>query len=114
MRVKGGNVRQKRHKKLLKATKGYRLTYSKLYRRAHEAWMHAGQYSLAHRRRRYSQMRRLWIKRIGAATRTNGMKYNQFKHKLTAGGSKLNCKMLADIAFNNPTVFTKIVDLVKE
>lgn len=109
MRVKTGKTTKNRHKKVLKANKGYRMTKSKLYRVAHEAYMHAGQYSLAHRRRRHSQMRRLWIKRINAAAGLNGMKYKDFMKGLKDSNIELNRKMLADLAFNDLDAFSQVV-----
>ena len=108
MRVKGGTVRKRRHKKILKKTKGYRMTKSKLYKVANEAYMHAGQYSYDHRRKRNSQFRRLWIQRINAACKQNDMKYNDFMHGLKEKNIELNRKVLADIALNNPEVFSFI------
>lgn len=104
-----GNTRKKRHKKILKRTKGYRMTKSKLYRVAHEAYMHAGQYSQAHRRRRHSQMRRVWISRINAAARNNGTKYSDLVHNLKEAKIELNKKVLSDLALNHPEAFTKLV-----
>jgi len=112
MRVKTGITRRKRHKKILKATKGYRMTKGKLYKVSHEAYMHAGQYSYNHRHRRHSQMRQLWIKRINAAAGLNGMKYNEFVSKVTKAGIELNKKSLAEIALNHPQVFTKVAEAV--
>jgi large subunit ribosomal protein L20 len=109
MRVKRGNVRKKRHKKVLKETKGYRMTKSKLYKVAHEAYLHAGQYSHHHRKRKHSQMRRIWIDRINSAARQNDTKYSVLMHDLKKAKSKLNRKVLADIAFNNPEVFSNLV-----
>ena len=110
MRVKTGKTRKRRHKKVLKATKGYRLTKSKLYKVANEAYMHAGQYSYNDRRRRGSNMRRLWISKINAACKTNDIKYNDFIKKLSDKNIKLNRKVLADIAMNEPETFTFIVE----
>lgn len=112
MRVKTGTVRRKRHKKILKATKGYRMTKGKLYRVSHEAYMHAGQYSYAHRQRRHSQMKRLWIQRINAAARLNGLKYSEFMYKLKEAKVEIDRKVLSDIALNHPDVFTKVVEAV--
>lgn len=112
MRVKTGTARRKRHKKILKATKGYRMTKGKLYRVSHEAYLHAGQYSYNHRRRRHSQMRQLWIKRINAAAQANGLKYSRLMDKLTKAGVELDKKSLAEIALNHPAVFTKVVEAV--
>lgn len=109
MRVKGGTVRKKKHKKILKATKGYRMTRSKLYKVAHESYLHAGQYSHAHRKRKHSQMRSLWIKRINAAAQNNGLRYSEFVNKLKKSDILLNKKVLSDIGMNHPEVFSAIV-----
>jgi len=109
MRVKTGKVTKRRHKKILKATKGYRMTKSKLYKVAHEAYMHAGQYSYNDRKKRAGDMRRLWITKINAACKNNDMKYSHFINKLSSKNIELNRKVLADIAMNNPEVFTFIL-----
>ena len=105
MRVKGGITRRRRHKKVLKSTKGYRLTKSKLYKVAHEAYMHAGQYAYNHRQRRASQMRTIWINKINAACKQNNMQYKDFMYKLKLKNIELNRMVLADLAVNNPEVF---------
>ena len=110
MRVKTGKTRRRRHKKILKATKGYRMTKSKLYKVANEAYMHAGQYSYNDRRRRGSNMRKLWISKINAACKNNNIKYNNFIKKLSDKNIKLNRKVLADIAMNEPETFTFLVE----
>jgi large subunit ribosomal protein L20 len=109
MRVKGGTTRKKRHQKVLKATKGYRMTKSKLYKVAHEAHLHAGQYAYADRQKKTGQMRRLWIKRINAAAQNNEMKYSEFVNKLKKSGVSLNKKVLSEIALNHPKTFESIV-----
>lgn len=112
MRVKGGNVRRKKHKKILKATKGYRMTKNRLYKVAHEAYLHAKQYAYNHRQRRHSQMRRIWISRISTACKNNGVAYKDFMHALKENNVELNKKMLAHIAFTDPEAFTKILKQV--
>lgn len=109
MRVKGGTTRRKRHKKVLKSTKGYRLTKSKLYKVAHEAQLHAGQYAYNHRKRRPSQMRRVWITKINAACKQNNIQYKDFIKKLKDKKIELNRKVLADLAQNNPEIFSFLV-----
>jgi large subunit ribosomal protein L20 len=109
MRVKGGTTRRKRHKKILKKTKGYRLTKSKLYRVAHEAHLHAGQYAYDHRHKRPAQMRRIWITKINAACKNNDIQYKDFIKKLKDKNIELNRKILADLAVNNPDIFTFLV-----
>jgi len=109
MRVKGGTVRKRRHNKILAKTKGYRMTKSKLYKVAHEAYMHAGQYSYNDRRKRAGDFRRLWITRLNAACKINGIQYKDLISGLKKSNSELNRKVLADIAVNNPDVFSFIV-----
>ncbi|MFA7627956.1 MAG: 50S ribosomal protein L20 [Candidatus Dojkabacteria bacterium] len=109
MRVKGGTTRKRRHKKVLNKTKGYRLTKGKLYRVSHEAYLHAGQYAYDHRQKRGAQMRRIWITKINAACKQNDMQYKDFIKKLKDGKIELNRKVLADLAVNNPEVFSFIV-----
>lgn len=108
MRVKGGIVRKRRHNKILAKTKGYRMTKSKLYKVAHEAYMHAGQYSYNDRRKRAGQFRTLWISRINAACKANDIQYKDLISGLKKNDSELNRKVLADIAVNNPEVFSFI------
>lgn len=109
MRVKGGTTRKRRHKKVLNKTKGYRLTKSKLYRVSHEAYLHAGQYAYDHRQKRGAQMRRIWITKINAACKQNDLQYKDFIKKLKDNKMELNRKVLADLAVNNPEVFSFIV-----
>jgi len=108
MRVKGGTTRKKRHKKVLDETKGYRLTKGKLYRVSHEAYLHAGQYAYDHRQKRGAQMRRIWITKINAACKQNDLQYKDFIKKLKDNKVELNRKVLADLAVNNPEVFSFI------
>ncbi|HOF78916.1 MAG TPA: 50S ribosomal protein L20 [Candidatus Dojkabacteria bacterium] len=109
MRVKGGKVRSRKHNKVLASTKGYRMTKSNLYKVAHEAYLHAGQYAYNHRQRKASEMRRVWISRINAACKNNNIQYNDLIDGLKKKGSTLNRMVLADIAYNNPEVFSFIV-----
>lgn len=114
MRVKRGKTKKKKHKKTLKEAKGYRLTYSKLYRRAKEALLHAGQYSYDHRKKRRNDFRRLWIQRINAALDQHDVKYSRFIHLLKENEIKLNRKMLSELALNQPEVFAEVVETVKK
>lgn len=114
MRVKGGTSKKRKHKKVLKSTKGYRMTKSKLYKVAQEAYLHAGKYSYAHRRKRHAQMRQLWIKRINAASQNNGLKYSELMDKLKKSKVLLNKKVLSDISLNHPEVFTAIIKDIKK
>ncbi|MDD3474555.1 MAG: 50S ribosomal protein L20 [Candidatus Dojkabacteria bacterium] len=109
MRVKTGKTTKRRHKKILKATKGYRMTKNNLYKVAHEAYMHAGQYSYNDRRKKPADMRQLWITKINAACKNNGIKYSDFIKKLTDNKINLNRKVLADIAMNEPETFSFLV-----
>jgi large subunit ribosomal protein L20 len=113
MRVKRGITKHRRHAKVLKLAKGYRMSNSKLYKRAHEAVMHAGQYSLIHRRHRAAQFREIWIERINAALIEYGMKYGQFISALKSNNITLNRKMLASLALDNKQAFAEVVNQVK-
>lgn len=113
MRVKSGRTRKKRHKKVLKETKGYRMTKSKLYKVAHEAYLHAGQYSYNDRKKRYNNFRRLWISRINAAARERGTTYSKLTHNLRQKNVQLNRHVLAELAVNSPETFSKVVDFVQ-
>jgi large subunit ribosomal protein L20 len=109
-RVKGGVITRRRHKKVLKITKGQRDTKHKLYRRANEAMMKSLSYAYRDRRRRKRDMRRLWIARINAAARINNVKYSQLVHGLKANNIELDRKVLADIAVHDPETFSQIVN----
>jgi large subunit ribosomal protein L20 len=113
-RVKGGTTTRRRHKKVLKQTKGQRGTKHTLYRRAHEAMLKSLSYSYRHRRERKRDMRRLWICRINAASRANGLSYSRFIAGLNEAGVEVNRKMLAELAVNDPTAFSKLVEMAKE
>ncbi len=109
MRVKGGKVTKRKHNKILKATKGFRMTKNKLYKVAHEAYMHAGQYSYNDRKKKPSDMRQLWINKINAACKLNGIKYNELFKKMSDKNIELDRKVLADIAMNEPETFSFLV-----
>ena len=109
MRVKRGKTKNQRHKKVLKATKGYRLSYSKLYKRALEAMKHAGNYAYAHRRKRKGQFRRLWIERINAGLGEHDVKYSKFIKALSDKNIELNRKILADLALDHKQAFAEVV-----
>lgn len=111
MRARSGVAKRRRHKKILQATKGYRLSYSKLFRRAHEAYMHAGQYSRIDRRKRIGQFRRLWITRLSAALQEHNLNYSRFIHQLTTKNIQLNRKVLAELAVTQPELFSKVVQI---
>jgi large subunit ribosomal protein L20 len=114
VRVKGGTRTRRRHKKILRQTKGYWGTRRKLFRRANEAWMKAQWYAYRDRRNRRRELRRLWITRINAASRQNGLSYSRFVHGLKQAGVALDRKVLADIAVRDAGTFAKLVDVAKE
>jgi large subunit ribosomal protein L20 len=95
-------------------TKGQRATRHSLYRRAHEAMLKSLSYAYRHRRERKGDMRRLWILRINAASRAQGLKYGQFISSLKKAGIEVNRKMLADMAVREPEAFTNLLDTAKE
>ena len=108
-RVKTGYVRRKRHKKILKITKGQYGTRSKLFRRANEAMLKTLWLSYRDRRNRRRDLRRLWIARINAAARLNGTTYSRLIHGLKQANITLNRKILADMAVRDPEGFTAVV-----
>ncbi len=112
-RVKTGFTRRRRHKKVLKITKGQFGTRSKLYRRANEARLKSLWYAYRDRRNRKRDLRRLWIARINAASRRNGMSYSRFIHAMKLADIKINRKMLADLAVRDPEAFAAVVEQTK-
>ena len=112
-RVKRGVTAHKRHKRLLKAAEGRKGTKSKLFRPAHEAQLHAMAYAYRGRKERKRQMRALWITRLGAAARLNGLSYNKFISGLKAAGVALDRKVLADIAVRDAATFARIAEVAK-
>jgi large subunit ribosomal protein L20 len=108
-RVKTGPHRRKRHKKVLKMTKGQFGTRHRLYRRANEAMLKSLWYAYRDRRSRKRDLRRLWIARINAAARQNGTTYSRLIHSLKENDIQINRKMLADLAVRDPEVFATIV-----
>lgn len=113
-RVKRGTKRRARRKKFLRRTKGFFLTKSKLYQSAQEAANRADRYSYRDRRNRKRQFRRLWIQRIGAAARLNGLSYSQLMHGLKTGGVEIDRKVLADLAVKDATGFAQIAVQAKQ
>jgi large subunit ribosomal protein L20 len=109
-RVKTGSHRRKRHKKILRLTKGQYGTKHRLFRRANEAMLKSLWYAYRDRRNRKRDLRRLWIARINAAARQNGTTYSRFIHDMKKSGIGLNRKMLADLAVNDPTAFGVVVE----
>jgi len=112
-RVKTGVTARKRHKKVLKATKGQYGTKSNLYRRANEALLKSQWYAHRDRRNRKRDFRRLWITRINAASRQNGMSYSTFIHGLQTAGVEVDRKMLADLAVHDAPTFTELVEVAR-
>jgi large subunit ribosomal protein L20 len=107
-RVKRGAHRRAKRKKLLKRAKGFYLTKSKLYQSAQEAVDKAGDYAYAGRRRKKRDFRRLWVVRINAGARLNGLTYGQLISGLKAAGVGLDRKSLADLAANHPAAFASL------
>ena len=114
MRVKGGFVTQRRHKKIIKMTKGQWGTRSKLFRRANEAMMKSYWYAYRDRRVRRREFRRLWIARINAAARQNDINYSRFMHGLKKANVELDRKVLADIAVRDAASFAELANIAKE
>jgi len=112
-RVKTGVTAHKRHKKILKLAKGYRGSKSKLFRKANETVMKALFYARRDRRAKKREFRGLWIARINAAARINGISYSQLINGLKKAGVEVNRKMLADLAVNDSSAFGKLVETVK-
>ena len=107
-RAKRGNKRLERRKKILKLAKGYRGTKSKLYRSAKESVERGLNFAYTGRKLKKRDFRSLWIVRIGAAARVNGLNYSQFMHGLKLAGIELDRKVLADLAANQPDAFKEV------
>ena len=112
-RVKGGYNAKSKHNKVLKMAKGYRGARSKQYRVAKQSVMRALATSYAGRKQRKRQMRQLWIARINAAARLNGLSYSKFMHGLKLAGVEMNRKMLAELAVNDAEGFASLADIAK-
>tara|TARA_B100000745_G_scaffold211063_1_gene139804 strand:- start:334 stop:693 length:360 start_codon:yes stop_codon:yes gene_type:complete len=112
-RVKRGVVARARHKKVLKAAKGYYGARSRVYRVATQAVTKAGQYAYRDRRQRKRQFRRLWIARINAAARTCGISYSRFINGLKKASVEVDRKILADIAVHDKDTFAKLAEKAK-
>ncbi|MBP3381514.1 MAG: 50S ribosomal protein L20 [Clostridia bacterium] len=108
-RVKGAMMTRKRRKKVLKLAKGYYGAKSKLFKTAKEAVMKSGQYAYIGRKQRKRDFRRLWIARISAAAKMNGMNYSTFMNGLKKAGITMNRKMLAEVAATDAAAFTALV-----
>ena len=112
-RVKGGLNAKKKHKRILKLAKGYRGARSKQYRVAKQSVMRALNTSFSGRKERKRQFRRLWIARINAAARLNGLSYSRFMYGLKLVDIGLNRKMLSEMAISDPEGFTALVEIAK-
>ncbi len=113
MRVKGSNIHKNRRVKVLKLAKGYFGSKHKLYKTAKEQVMHSLKYAYRDRRQNKREMRKLWITRINAACRENGISYSKFINGLSKAGVEINRKMLSEVAIDNPKAFTSLVELAK-
>ena len=113
-RVKNGAVTKARHKKVLKAAKGYFGSKHRLYKSAKEQLMHSGQYAFRDRKQKKRDFRKLWITRINAACRQNDISYSRFIEGLTKAGVEVNRKMLSEIAINDPKMFSEFVKVAKD
>ncbi len=112
-RVKRGVVSHRRHKKVLKLTKGQELSRHLLFRRANEALIHSKWYSTRDRKDRKGEFRRLWIARINAAARPLGLTYSRMIAGLDKAGIEINRKILADLAVNDEQAFAKLAEAAK-
>ena len=112
-RVKGAINTRKKHKKILKLAKGFRGAESKQYRTANQAVMRSMQNAYIGRKRKKRDFRRLWIARISAAAKMNGMNYSTFMNGLKKAGIDMNRKMLSEVAIADPKAFAKLVETAK-
>lgn len=112
-RIKRGVTSHRRHRKVLAQTKGHRGTRNRLFKRANESLMRALQYQYRDRRTRKRDMRRLWIQRINAASRANGLQYSRLIHGLSVAGIEIDRKMLADLAVRDEEAFSAIVEAAR-
>ena len=112
-RIKGGLNARKKHNRVLKLAKGYRGARSKQYRVAKQSVMRALASSFAGRKERKRQLRQLWIARINAAARMNGLSYSKFMYGLKLAEVEVNRKMLSEMAINDPAGFTALVEVAK-
>ncbi|MGE5421739.1 MAG: 50S ribosomal protein L20 [Ignavibacteriales bacterium] len=113
-RVKGGVTAHRRHKKILKLARGYRGSKSKLFRVANQQVMKSFNYAYIHRRLKKRDFRKLWIARINAAARNNGISYSKMIYGLKTAGVEINRKMLAELAISDPQAFTELADIAKK
>lgn len=113
-RVKRGVIARRRHKKILKQAKGYYGARSRVFRVAKQAVIKAGQYAYRDRRQRKRQFRQLWIARINAGARTNGLSYSKFINGLKKASIEIDRKILADLAVHEKVAFAALVEKAKE
>ena len=113
-RVKGGTVTRKRRKRILKLAKGYYGSKHTLFKTAKEQVMNSYNYAYRDRRQKKRDFRKLWIARINAAARMNGLSYSKLMHGLKLAGIEINRKMLADLAVNDVAAFTALADQAKD
>jgi len=114
MRIKGGTVTRRRHKKIINMVKGQWGTRGRLFRRSNEAMLKSNWYAYRDRRRRRRDFRRLWIARINAAARQNGINYSRFLHGLKMADVVLDRKVMADLAVRDPQAFTELTNIAKQ
>ena len=112
-RIKGSTPTRNRRKRILKAASGYFGSKHLLYRTAHEQVMHSWKYAYIHRRQLKREMRKLWIARINAAARMNGLSYSRMMHGLKVAGIDINRKMLSDLAISDPEGFASLAEIAK-
>jgi len=112
-RVKRAVNAHKKRREVLEQASGYRGQRSRLYRKAKEQTLHSATYAYRDRKKRKGDFRQLWITRINAAARQNGMTYNRFMQGLKAAGVELDRKVLAELAVNEPAAFTALVDVAR-
>lgn len=113
-RAKGGFKTRRRHNRVLRLTKGQQGARHRLFRRANEAVLKSLWYAYRDRRNRKRDMRRLWIARINAAARQNGLSYNRFTYGLRQAGVEVDRKVLADMAVRDPAAFSRLAEIAKE
>ena len=113
-RVKGAMMTRKRRNKVLKLAKGYWGSKSKHFKMANEQVMKSLTYAYVGRRLKKRDFRQLWITRISAACKANGMNYSSFMHGLKVAGIEINRKMLSEMAISNPAAFTQLIEIAKK
>ena len=111
--IKRGTVSRRKHKKILKLTKGYLALKSRAVRVAKQASLHAGQYAYHGRKLKKRDFRALWITRIGEAVKQEGLSYSVFMNKLKKAKVELDRKILSDLVVNDPEVFKQIINLIR-